>query len=311
MLSPIGLGCWQLSKGKGIGGRFCRVLEDSEITEIVSASLRGGVNWFDTAESYGWGESERSLSQALLRLGKSSEDVVIATKWMPHFRTSRSIVETIDKRLENLNGFSIDLYQIHHPRFLSSLKAEMKAMAQLIDKRKIRYAGVSNYSAKRMRRAHLELKQLGYHLISNQVRYNLIDRKIETNGVLDTARELAVALIAYSPLAKGLLSGKYSGYSESVPNPSFLGRRSVPSSSKKPKNLLSLLEALKDLAEQHKVTPAQIALNWLINFHEEVIFAIPGATNAAQAEENAAAMKFRLSKSDLAYLDSKSAVFRN
>jgi len=103
MVSPIGLGCWQFSKRKGLSGKYWGLLEDSEIGKIVRASLNGGVNWFDTAEVYGWGESEKALSRALDQTGKKRNETIIATKWWPVFRTARSIKSTIDKRLSALN----------------------------------------------------------------------------------------------------------------------------------------------------------------------------------------------------------------
>ncbi|NOR53227.1 MAG: aldo/keto reductase, partial [Candidatus Aminicenantes bacterium] len=157
MVSPVGLGCWQFSKGHGFGGKYWPVLTDEKIKDIVRASLEGGINWFDTAEAYGWGESEKALSRTLKLLGKSSEEVIVATKWFPVFKTARSITKTIDKRLENLSGFRIDLYQIHQPYSLSSTKAQMNAMAQLVKDHKIRSIGVSNFSAKKMKKAHAEL----------------------------------------------------------------------------------------------------------------------------------------------------------
>ena len=112
---------------------------------------------------------------------------------MPFFRTAKSIVKTIDKRLENLKDFRIDLYQIHNPLSFSSTRAEMKAMAQLVKDQKIRYIGVSNFSAKGMKAAQNELSKHGLNLISNQVLYSLLNRKIETNGILNTARELGIS----------------------------------------------------------------------------------------------------------------------
>ena len=208
-VSPIGLGCWQFSKGRGMTGRYWQALSDETITEIVHCSLRTGVNWFDTAESYGSGESERALSRALNRLGKQPEEVIIATKWWPFLRTARSLESGIDMRLENVGASRIDLYQIHLPISFSSTRAEMRAMAKLVAKGKICYIGLSNYSASAMQIANDELSRFGLTLASNQVEFNLLNRKIETNGVLDKAKELGVSIIAFSPLAQGLLTGRY------------------------------------------------------------------------------------------------------
>jgi len=302
MVTPIGLGCWQFSKGKGLGGSYWPTLQNKEIEQIVRLGLEGRINWFDTAESYGMGESEKALSRTLQKIGKSPGEVIIATKWMPFLRTAKSITKTIDTRLGNLSGYGIDLYQIHHPLSFSSTRNEMKAMTELVQKKKIRFIGLSNYSAKKMRIAQEELAKHGLNLISNQVRYSLLNRKIETNGILDTSKELGVSIIAYSPLAQGLLSGKFHAGPESV-RP--FGYRKYMGAFK-PKGLersLPVINAVKELAEKYQVTPAQIALNWVIHFQGDMVVAIPGATTPEQAKDNVGAMKFKLTQDELNYLD--------
>jgi aryl-alcohol dehydrogenase-like predicted oxidoreductase len=310
MVSPIGLGCWQFSRQKGLGGKYWPFLEEKEILEIVRVSLEGGVNWFDTAEAYGMGESERALSEALRKLGRSEDEVIIATKWMPLFRLAKSIIKTIDRRIQSLNNYRIDLYQIHQPLSFSPIKAQMRAMARLVHERKIRDIGISNFSAKKMRKAHDELSKLGLQLISNQVRYSLLDRRIETNGILDTAKELGVSVIAYSPLAQGILSGKFHD------DPGLIRKRSgyrKYMGAFKLKGLersRGVVKALKELAEKYRVTPAQIALNWVINFRGDAVVAIPGATSAVQAKDNTGSMSFKLTEDDLHSLDEVSASFK-
>ena len=176
---------------------------------IVQAVLNGGINWFDTAELYGWGRSERAIARALRRVGKTDPEVIVATKWNPIGRTARSITKTIGTRQECLNGYTIDLHQIHAPFGFTTRRAEMNAMADLVEAGKIRSIGISNYNARQMRQAHEVLLTRGLRLASNQVRFNLLDRRIESNGILDTAKELGVTIIAYSPLGSGLLTGKF------------------------------------------------------------------------------------------------------
>lgn len=105
-VSVIGLGCWQFSQGKGLFGNFWGTLADEEIREIVRISLEGGINWFDTAEAYGYGRSEKVLSQTLRSLNVGTDDVVIATKWQPTLKTANSLRRTIDKRLNCLARWS-------------------------------------------------------------------------------------------------------------------------------------------------------------------------------------------------------------
>jgi aryl-alcohol dehydrogenase-like predicted oxidoreductase len=298
MISPLGLGCWQFSRGQGLGGKYWAFLPDADVREIVRISLEGGINWFDTAEAYGKGESERTLARALRALGKSPGDVIIATKWRPLLRTAGSIAETVDTRLANLDGFPIDLHQIHNPYSFSSIKAQMGAMARLVRNKKIRAIGVSNFSAQQMRKAHKELEALGLRLVSNQVRYNLIQREIESNGVLDTAKELGISIIAYSPLAQGLLSGKFHDDPDLIKRrPGF--RKYMRAFKRKAlERTRPTIELVRELARKYDATPSQVALNWLVNFHGDTVVAIPGATSSAQARENVRSLTFALSPDD-------------
>lgn len=298
-VSPIGLGTWQFSKGQGIGGNFWSVLEDENIKEIVRASLASGINWFDSAEAYGWGASEKALASALASLGK---DAIIATKWMPVFRTAGSMPRIVEKQLRRLKH--IDLYQVHNPASFSSVEKEMDVLAGLVEKKKIRFIGVSNFSASRMRRADARLRAHGLRLASNQMLYNLLDRKIESNGVLETAKELGVSIIAYSPLKQGILTGRFHDDPGAVQS---LGgyRKYLPAF--KPKGLdrtRPLIDLLKQISQKHNAVPSQIALAWLIS--NELVVAIPGASSSAQAVRNAASMDINLSDEEMHLLDEMS-----
>jgi aryl-alcohol dehydrogenase-like predicted oxidoreductase len=298
-LSPIGLGCWQFSKGNGIIGKFWSALKDETVREIVQTSLDGGINWCDTAEVYGWGASETALTSALDSLGK---DALIATKWWPAFRTASSIPRVIEEQLQRLKH--IDLYQVHQPFGFSSVEDEMDAMARLVEKKKIRYIGVSNFSAGKMRRADTQLRQYGLRLISNQVLYNLLDRDIETNGVMEIAKEIGVSIIAYSPLKQGILTGRFHNDPDAAQQ--LTGFRKYLSDFK-PKGLertWPLVNLLNEIAQKHNVVPAQIALAWVIA--DNAVLAIPGASSSAQALKNAASMDIKLSDDEKQLLDEMS-----
>ncbi|MFC1866029.1 aldo/keto reductase [Chloroflexota bacterium] len=208
-------------------------LSPQTITEIVQTSIDGGVNWFDTAGIYGRGSSERYLADALKIAGKTRADVVIATKWFPLFRTAGNIEKSIDLRLQCLDGYNIDLYQVHFPNSLSSIRETMKRIADLVEKGKIRSIGVSNFSAEQMRDAHDILAERGLALASNQVHYSLLKRDVEGNGILDTARQLGITIIAYSPLESGLLSGKFHNDVNAFRNTPLYRRVSLKSKLKK------------------------------------------------------------------------------
>jgi aryl-alcohol dehydrogenase-like predicted oxidoreductase len=308
-VSAIGLGCWQFSQGRGFLGAFWPVLPQETVDRIVAVSLAGGITWFDTAESYGDGRSESALAAALTAAGKRNGDVVVASKWRPFFRTAASIRNTIGTRLDRLAPFGIDLHQIHHPRAFASITAQMHAMADLVEAGRIRSVGVSNFPAGAMRTAHRALASRGIPLAANQVRYSLAYRHIERNGVLETARELGVTIIAYSPLGQGILTGKFHR------DPALI--RSRPG----PRRWMStfrhgglgrsrpLVETIQEIARAHDATPAQVALNWLVRASGDRVVAIPGATSVEQAEENAGAMGFRLSGTEIARLEEFSRPF--
>jgi aryl-alcohol dehydrogenase-like predicted oxidoreductase len=301
------LGCWQFSEGRGGATGTWDPITVEETDRIVQAALDGGINWFDTAELYGWGRSERAIARALEKAGKTDQEVVVATKWNPIGRTARSITGTIGRREECLNGYTIDLYQIHAPVGFTTRRSEMNAMADLVESGKIRSIGVSNFSARQMQQAHEVLLSRGLRLASNQVRYNLLDRGIESNGILDTAKGLGVTIIAYSPLGSGLLTGKFHQNPELLNNRPWLRRGQLR---RRVESSRELVNALEEVAQTHGVTVSQVALNWLINFHGDTVVVIPGASRVHHAEQNVGAMTFTLSDAELSRIDSLSKQFK-
>ena len=309
MVTPIGLGCWQFSKRNNMAGRFWPSLEDDLIEKVVALSIEGGINWFDTAEVYGNGASENALSKALQASGKKPGDVLIATKWWPAFRFASNISKTINGRISTLDPYPIDLYQVHQPWSFSGEKSEMEAMAELVKRKLIKAVGVSNFNAQKMKNSWETLQKSGIPLASNQVRYNLLDRKIESNGVMELAKKLGITIIAFSPLAQGLVSGKFHD------NPGLLkniGLRKY-STQFKPEGLEKsrpVIVLLKELADKYSVTTSQVALNWLIHYNGDTVVAIPGATKEIYVKENSGAMSFRLSDEDMLRLDNVSSIFK-
>ena len=306
-VSPIGLGVMQFSGGKGMTGILFPDIPQKEKNDIIKAALDGGINWFDTAEMYGRGNSEQGLAKALEAAEKEDEEVIVATKWFPIFRTAGNIGKTISNRIRYLNGYTIDLYMVHQPWGFSSPEAEMNAMADLVEQGKIRTVGVSNFSADQMQRAHKALEKRGLTLAVNQVQYSLLSREIETNGILDSAKELGVTIVCWSPLARGVLAGKYHQNPDLIKEKRFAWRLML---GRKIEGSAQLVKALGEIAENYGATQAQVALNWLVNFHGDIVVAIPGASKVNQAEESAGAMKFKLSDDEMAQLDQLSRDFR-
>lgn len=261
-VSPLGLGCWRFGgSGEKLGARWTAVPQPT-VDAIVAAALAGGATWFDTAEIYGHGESERALAHALRAAGKVPGEVVVATKWWPTWRFAGNARRTVGRRLAALTPYAIDLHQVHHPTSLSSIGAQMASFAQLARAGSIGAVGVSNFSAAQMRAAHAALAAHGLPLATNQVRWSLVDRRVESDGTVAAARELGVTLIAYSPLGQGLLSAEA---------PAGDAPRA------------GLARELGELAAALGATRGQVALAWLLA-HEDVV-AIPGATRVEHAAE--------------------------
>lgn len=264
--------------------------------EAFEASIAAGVTLFDTAAAYSRGAAE-------LRLGELAKgrDVLIASKFPMGFLTMKAedFPRHLSGSLERLGRRSIDLYQHHFPGG-TDIDRLMALMADAVEAGTIRAVGVSNYSASQMRQAHAALAKRGVPLASNQVEYSLLKRTPETNGVMEACRELGVTLIAYSPLASGMLSGKYSsgekakGLRRFMPNFSREGREAA-----KP-----VVELLRTIGERYGKTPSQVALRWLVE--NPVMLPIPGAKNGAQAAQNAGALGYALTPDEVAALDAAS-----
>jgi aryl-alcohol dehydrogenase-like predicted oxidoreductase len=305
-ISPIGLGVMQFAGGKGVFRVMYPEIPQATMKEIIKTGVEGGINWFDTAELYGGGRSERFLANSLRENNLSNEEVIIATKWSPLLRTARNIPRTIGNRQRFLNPYTVDLYQIHQPISFSSPEEEMKAMADLVEAGKIRAVGVSNFDAERMRRAHAALEKRGLSLASNQVQYSLLHRNIESNGILDAAKELGITIIAWGPLASGLLSGVFHKDQQALQNRLPVRRvrlRRQLEASKK------VIDTLDEIAKVHHVTIAQVAMNWLIHFHGDVVVAIPGASKVRHARDSAGVMNFKLTEDEMARIDEVSRRF--
>jgi aryl-alcohol dehydrogenase-like predicted oxidoreductase len=306
-ISPIGLGVMQFAGGKGVFKAMFPAITEADRNKIIQSAFDGGINWFDTAEMYGGGQSEKYLAESLQAAGAEDNEVIIATKWSPFFRFASNITKTIQIRLEKLAPFQIDLYQIHNPWSFSPPEKEMEMMAELVNKGHIRSVGVSNFDPDRMRRAFSTLESYEIPLASNQVHYNLLNRQIETNGVLDAAKDLGMTIIAWSPLESGLLTGKFHK------DPKYLARTPAVRRKRLEKQLADsqpVIDVLNDLAEKHNSEPAQVALSWVINNQGDLVVAIPGATRVGHVEESVGAMNLQLSTEDLTRLDQVSLGYR-
>ena len=298
-LSPIGLGTWQFSQAQGFHKYFWSNLTQQTMDDIVKKSFENGVNWFDTAEIYGSGRSERALSLALQH-GQINSNVVIATKWNPVLRRAKTIPKTFPTRVDNLKPYPIDLLQIHNPYSISSIKSQLTEMHKLFTEGKIKAIGVSNFSTSKMVKSYEILENLGSSLSSNQVKYSIFDRSIELQGLVDKAKELGITIIAYSPLEQGLATGSFHKDKQKINSLPFIRKMRIKRKFKKTKQAISEIEQIANI---HNCSIAQISLNWLISFHVETVIAIPGASSAHQAISNAKAMEVTLSRDEINSID--------
>lgn len=295
-VTSVGIGTW--AWGDTLFWGYGKDYGVSQVRDAFAATLDAGVSFFDTAEVYGLGESESLLGRFMKELGRPAQ---IATKYFPvpwRF-TSQSVSDALTASLKRLQVEQIELYQVHSPfSFFMSQETLMNALADEVQRGRIASVGVSNYSAEQMREAHGYLAARGIPLAVNQVQYSLLERKIERNGVLDTARELGVTILAYSPLAQGLLTGKYTPENEMKPT----GARQLdPRFSKGGlEKIAPVIQLLHQLGEKYDRTPAQVALNWLI---AQGVVPIPGAKTAQQAQQNAGALGWSLNPSEVEQLD--------
>lgn len=297
-VSRLGIGAMTWGGGKLYGGSASA---DDE-AEALAASLRGGINFFDTAEVYGGGGSERRLG-ALTR----GADVVLATKFFPRPpRTAGSLPAALAGSLERLGRGSVGLYQIHWPAFWISNARLMDRLADAAQSGQVTAVGVSNYSARQMRAAHAALARRGVCLASNQVDYSLLHRRPEVDGVLDACRELGVTLIAYMPLAMGALTGKYSATTRP---PDRLRRMLATFGARRIAAREPVLALLREIGARHGKTPAQVALRWLIE--QASVIPIPGAKNGRQAADNAGALTFSLGADEVAALSDATLAWRD
>ncbi len=293
-ISKIGLGTWQFgSREWGYGDAYA----GSGAAAIVRRALELGVTLFDTAEIYGFGRSERILGEAL---GEDLESVFLATKILPVMPIAPVVEQRGVASASRLGARRLDLYQVHQANPAVRDGTIMRGMRALQRTGLVDEVGVSNYSLKRWIAAE---KALGTRVLSNQVRYSLADRRPERD-LVPYAQAHGRVIIAYSPLAQGLLSGRYDKASRP--------KNSVRANSALflPENLdraAGLIAALRQVAEAHSATPSQVALAWLIR--NPVVVAIPGASTVPQLESNAAAAEIDLTDEEYRTLADESSRF--
>ncbi|MDF2387303.1 aldo/keto reductase [Nostoc ellipsosporum NOK] len=296
-VTPLCIGTW--AWGDKLFWSYGDRYGEEQVEEAFTAALEAGVTFFDTAEIYGFGLSEQLLGRFIKQAQKP---VQIATKFgpVPWRFTGQSVSDALTDSLKRLQLERIELYQVHWPfTFLLSQETLMNALADEVKRGRIGAVGVSNYSAAQMREAHQILAARGVPLAVNQVRYSLLNRQVESEGIIQTARELGVTILAYSPLAQGLLTGKYTPESAETPT----GARKVDPRFNKEglQKIAPVISLLTSLGQKYDRTPAQVALNWLIA--QGNVIPIAGVKTAQQVRQNAGALGWRLSDDEVKELE--------
>ncbi len=297
VVTPLCIGTW--AWGDKLFWNYGNSYGPEQLQEAFTAALEAGITFFDTAEVYGMGLSEKFLGQFLQQ---TRQPVQIATKFgpLPWRFTAQSVSDALTASLKRLQLERIALYQVHWPfAFFLSQETLMNALADEVKRGRIGAVGVSNYSAEQMRDAHQILAARGVPLAVNQVRYSLLTRQIESKGILATARELGVTILAYSPLAQGLLTGKYSIDSAETPT----GARKIDPRFKKEglQKIAPVISLLRNFGEKYDRTPAQVALNWLIA--QGNVIPIAGVKTAEHVRQNAGALGWKLSDEEIGELE--------
>jgi aryl-alcohol dehydrogenase-like predicted oxidoreductase len=287
--SVIGLGAWQFgSPDWGWGDGF----GPAEAQAIVDRARQLGVTLIDTAEIYGKGESERVLGHILAR-PEVRDSIVLASKVAASWPTRDRVKLAAHASLERLGTDRLDLYQVHWPNPLVPQSSTMAGMRALQAGGLVRHIGVSNYTLGLWRAAEAAL---GGPVVSNQVQYNLLRRRPERE-LLGFAAGAGRLIIAYSPLAQGVLSGRYTAGNP----PGGVRARNLLFSEANLRRAAPVLDALRELAAAHEASPAQIALAWVV--HRPGVVAIPGAKSVAQLESNAAAAEIVLADDEFLHLN--------
>jgi len=287
-------------------------LGQAEVDGLVGRALAGGVNFFDTADVYSFGQSERLLGQAFRNLGVARKDVILATKVFgemgpgPNDKgASRGhIMDSVQASLERLQTDHIDLYQIHGNDSVTPVEETLRALDDLTRQGLVRYVGVSNWSAWKIAKALGLSEAKGYARFETlQAYYSIAGRDLERE-LVPMLTEERLGLMVWSPLAGGLLSGKFG---PGAPSPEGARRTTFDFPPVNTDRAWACVASMREVAQAHGASVAQVALAWLLA-KPQVMSIIIGAKSLAQLEDNLAAAELTLTGEELARLDAVSAL---
>ena len=311
LVSTLCFGTMTFHGGSGFWSAIGQV-DQAGADALVRGCLDAGVNFFDTADVYSEGESEKTLGQSLKNLGVARKDVVIATKVFGRTGPGRNdigasrghIMDAVEASLQRLGTDHIDLYQIHGNDAVTPLEETVRALDTLVQQGKVRYVGASNWEAWKLARAITFAELKGYAKFDTlQAYYSIAGRDLEREFV-PMFKETGTGLLVWSPLAGGLLSGKFSRENQ---KPEGTRRAAFDFPLVDKERTWRILDVLRPLAEARGCSPARLALAWLL--HQEVVTSvIIGAKHMDQLADNLAAVDVTLSAEELQQIDEVSGL---
>lgn len=305
-VSPMAFGAW------AIGGWMWGGAEETDAIKAIHAAYHSGITTIDTAPVYGFGRSEEIVGRAMQGIARDRYQILtkFGLNWQtkqgePHFDTvdtegkplklykwasKEKVMQECEESLRRLKTDYIDLYQIHWPDGTTAVSETFEAVQRLIEQGKVRAAGVCNYTVELVEEASKTIA-----LASNQVPYSLINRNIEKQ-IIPQAIDKGMSIIPYSPLQRGLLTGKIKPGHTFNEGDSREGNRFYTDENIRRTN--QLLEQIKPIAEKHNATLAQVIINWTMN-QPAIGCVLVGARNEQQVKDNAGALSFTLSKEEI------------
>jgi aryl-alcohol dehydrogenase-like predicted oxidoreductase len=306
LVSTICFGCMTFHGGSGFWSKIGHV-DQAGADDLVKGSIDAGVNFFDTADVYSEGESEKTLAQSLKNLGIPRKDVVIATKVFGRTGPGRNdvgasrghIMDAVDASLNRLGTDHIDLYQVHGNDAITPIEETLRALDALVQQGKVRYIGASNWEAWKLSHAITVSEFKGYARFDTlQAYYSVASRDLERE-LVPMFRHTKTGLLVWSPLAGGLLSGKFSRENQK-PKDSRRSEFDFPIVDKE--RVWRILDVMRPMANARGCSPARIALAWLL--HQPVVTSvIIGAKRTDQLKDNLAAVEMKLSLEELQQLN--------